>query len=58
MAKTKPALDQTVRSLAGHNFDASKYIVLSSGVQRDAATGQLVRREANRKIAGEKPNKS
>jgi len=46
MAKTKTGLKSLVQRLSDYKFDSSDYIVLDTGVRRDAATGKLVARKA------------
>lgn len=45
MAKQKPTTQATARKLSSYKFDTSTYIVLDTGVRRDATTGRLVSRE-------------
>ena len=42
MAKAKPALKDTYERLSNYKFDTSNYVVLDTGVRRDAATGKLL----------------
>jgi len=43
--KIKPAGNAVLKDLAGHKFDTSQYVVMKSGVARDASTGRLVERK-------------
>ncbi len=55
MARAKSALKDTYERLSNYKFDTSNYVVLDTGVRRDAVTGKLViSNTAGRK---EKPKK-
>jgi hypothetical protein len=47
MARAKPALKRPHESLSNYKFDTSNYVVLDTGVRRDAATGKLVMSKTN-----------
>ena len=51
--KSKTGLKSLSQRLTRHKFDSSEYIVLDTGIRRDAVTGRLVRQ----KPAPRKPKK-
>jgi len=44
MAKVKPTVARTQERLSIHKFDTTDYIVMDTGIHRDASTGRLVSR--------------
>jgi len=54
MSKTKAALQKVKRELSHYKFDTSTYIILDSGIRRDASTGRLLARSAEPKVSKSK----
>jgi hypothetical protein len=44
MAKAKPTVARTQERLSTYKFDTASYIVMDTGVRRDASTGRLIAR--------------
>jgi hypothetical protein len=53
-SKTKATLQKSKDQLSRYKFDTSTYIILDSGVRRDATTGRLMMHPSHKKPAKEK----